>query len=351
MNMEGLITKFDSGKAEVRKRAKIFSVLFLAVAVLGLSFVFDSVDRVRADSGTAVSSVTVGNSAPTLSGVLLQESNNTTPIILVESTTQATIVKAIITDTNGDADITSATATIYRTSVANAEACTANNANCYVITSGNCTLEATDGNNDRNVTCTANLQYFADRTDDDTETWTGFISATDGEAFGTGTDTEEVNTLQALNTGASVSYGTLSVSATTSVANDVLLQVTTTGNEAIDVTVQAANDMCNNATCVSANEVRACQQQYSTNTATEYEDTGDSFAEAIELSSTTARNFNLESVTPTQAAYLDHNNTDDVFWKIGIPTGAASAVFNGTTTITSKANSNTSDDVNETLCN
>lgn len=353
--MEGISIKFDPKHRKAREITKRTAIFFIAAFALILSSAFDSIDRVSiedvsAEAGTVTSSVTVGNAAPTIAGVTLKEDDNSTPIVLAEGTTEAVVVVGVITDTNGDADITSATATIYRTSVSGAEACSANDANCYIITSGNCTLEATNGDNDRAVTCTASLQFFADRTDDDGETWTGFISATDGTDFGTGTGTEEVNTLQALDTTASIGYGTLSTNATTAVASDVLMQVSTTGNEGIDVTIQSTNDMCENGVC-GGNELAACQQQYTTNTAIEYNDSGDTFEPSFELSSTSARAFNLESVTPTQAAYLNHNNTDDIFWKIGIPAGAAAVTFNGTTTITSTLDLATTADVDETQCN
>ena len=357
--MEGFIIKLNPQKRRVREIAKRTGIVWFAIFALVLSVSFDSVDRALAGNhvGTTLSSVTVGNAAPTIAGVVLKKGQAAGTIVVAEGTTITVNVVGLITDNNGDVDITSATATIYRTSISNAEACSANDANCYIITAGNCTLEATSGDNDRNVTCTtgANFQFFADRTDIDSETWTGFISATDGTDFGTSTATEEVGTLRALNTGASIAYGTLSAGATTTVANDILVQVTTTGNEAIDITVQATAatgdaDMCEGTNCVSGNEIPSCQQQYSTNTALEYEDSGDA-SEQVELSSTSARTFNLESVTPTQAAYLDHNNTDDMFWKIGIPSGAAAVTYNGTTTITGVLNEDTSNDINEAVCN
>jgi len=352
--MEGFIVKLNPQKRRAREIMKRASIVLFAVFVLVLSSAFDNIDRVSADTGTTISSVTVGNAAPSLSGVVLKKGQAAGTIVLAEGTTVVVNVVGIITDTNGDADITSATATIYRTSVSGAEACSANDANCYIDSS--CTLDTADGDNDRNATCTVSLQYFADLTDDDGEIWTGFISATDGTDFGTGTATEEVATLQALDAGATIAYGTLSTGVTTTVANDVLMQVTTSGNQAIDVTIQATAatgeaDMCDGADCTSGNEIAACQQQYTTNTTIEYNDLTDTFEPIFELSSTSARAFNLESVTPTTATYTNHDNTDDVFWKIGIPSGAAAATFSGTTTITSTLDLSNTDNVDETLCN
>ncbi|OGZ57575.1 MAG: hypothetical protein A3B96_02350 [Candidatus Spechtbacteria bacterium RIFCSPHIGHO2_02_FULL_43_15b] len=344
-----LIIQLNPSKKDIRKKFKTVSILVLGIFVLSLSFSFDRIDRARADSGTVTSSVTVGNAAPTVSGTTLKMSTNSTPIVLTENTTTAVVVVGTGTDTNGGGDISSATATVYLTGVAGNEACSASDVNCYTIASSKCTLGSVSGN-DRAVTCTTGLWFLATRTDDDTASWTGFLSMTDGEDYGTGTDTEEVNTLQALTATASLGYGTLSAAATTATSSAVTMQVTTTGNEAVDITVQATNDMCDNAAC-SSSTLRACQQQYTTSTLVKYEDSGDSYSQEIELSSSTARNLNLASVTPTTHVGNTSDEADDVYWKIGIPSGQAATTYNGTTTITSKTNSNTTADTNETLCN
>lgn len=330
-------------KRQIIKKIRKFGVIPAIVAILALSFAFDSAQYAVADSGTILPSVTVGNAAPTLSGVVLKMGTSATPIVLTENTTTSVVVVGLITDNNGDSDITGATATIYLTSISGAEACTANDINCYPIASISCALEATDGDNDRNVTCTTGVWFLAERTDDDGEDWTGFISATDGTDYGTGTAVEEVSTLEALDVATSIAYGTLSSGATTSVGSELLTQVTTTGNQALDITLQAVNDMCDSASCPGANEIASTQQQYSTNSAVLFEDSGDSYAEAIKLASSTSKNFNLASATPTTHGGNTSDEADDVFWKIGIPGGQAAATYNGTTTITSKADTGDTD--------
>ena len=283
-----------------------------------------------------------GNSAPTLSGVVLKMTSNSMPIVLVENTTVSVSVVGTITDTNGGSDISSATGTIYLTGVSGSEACSASDINCYPITSGNCSLSAAVGN-DKYATCTAALWFLATRTDDDTASWTGFIAGKDAAGVvGTGTDTEEVSTLQALQVTASIPYSGLSPAATTSIANQIIVQVTTTGNEAIDLTLQATNDMCDTAVC-TGNQIASTQQQYTTNSNLQYEDSGDDFGESVKLASTSAKSFNIGTVTPTTHIGNTSDEADDVYWKIGIPTGTASGNYNGTTTVTSKTNSNTTD--------
>ena len=157
-------------KKKAREIAKRAMIIWIAVFALVLSSAFDSIDRALAGNhiGTTLSSVMVGNAAPTIAGVVLKKGQAAGTIVVAEGTTITVNVVGIITDNNGDEDISSATATIYRTSIAGAESCSANDANCYIITAGNCTLETTDGDNDRAVTCTtgANFHFFADSTAD-----------------------------------------------------------------------------------------------------------------------------------------------------------------------------------------
>lgn len=189
---------------------------------------------------TSSTTVTVSNSAPTVSNVVL---NAGLVITLIENTTKNVSVAATSTDTDGNADIAYATATIYRSGVGSG--CSVDGNNCYAVASTSCTKSSCSGNN-CNFSCTAAIQYFAQPTDSGTysaETWQASVTVRD-TAGATGVSTTasgvELNTLLALNVTGSIGYGSLAASSTTGAVNQTTT-VTNTGNTTIDVNLSGTD--------------------------------------------------------------------------------------------------------------
>ncbi|GAI20835.1 unnamed protein product [marine sediment metagenome] len=203
---------------KIKKSMPLLLILVLIVWTIGFGFRFE-VPKVEAD--ITLPSVTVGNVSPTVSGVDLTPN----PIVLTENTTTTVTCIATLTDTNGGNDISSATATIYRTGVTSV--CSADNDNCYQVASGDCELSAADDNN-KYATCTADIWFHADPTDGGTyegETWQCEVTATDSQSA-TGSDIDsgppELNTLNALIVTGAISYGELAPGATSSASQTVV---------------------------------------------------------------------------------------------------------------------------------
>ncbi|MBI3420698.1 MAG: hypothetical protein HY006_01420 [Candidatus Sungbacteria bacterium] len=279
--------------------------------------------------------MTVSNVAPTVSGVSLNAAAN---ITLTEDTTTSVNVIATLTDTNGGADISSATATIYRSSVSGVANCTADDNQCYQVASGSCTLGSASGN-DKPATCTAGIWFVADATDSAAPTfaadiWSAGVGATDAaglKGFATNSaQSIEVNSLTALNVSASIAYGSLAPTSTS--ASSQTATVTTTGNRMIDVQFQAVNDMCDTTNCVGGNEITADRQQFATGSNIAWSDPV--LLGATKLASTSAQTLNLTTTKPTTHVGNTSDTAQDTFWRIGIPSGQALSTYNGTTTAT-----------------
>ena len=172
---------------------------------------------------------------PTVSAVQL---NGGSAVTLTSNTTTAIAVIASTTDPGGPGNISYATGTIYRTSLgAN---CAADSRNCYQLASSSCAFSGSTST----VTCTANIQYFADSTGNasssyPSDSWTGAITVTNATG-GTGTATssaENVNVLSAINvTTSSISFGTLAPGVASAVSTTT---VTNAGNSSSTLKLSA----------------------------------------------------------------------------------------------------------------
>lgn len=258
------------------------------------------------------------NYAPTVSSTSL---NNGSDIDLIANSTQDVDFTGTITDLNGSDDIVSANGKLYRSGVAAAEDCTADDNNCYVDVS--CTLSGCAGNS-CTATCTVSMAFFADATDAGTyssEYWLAWIQATDGlGASGSGfspASTTEVNSLTAISAPASIGYSNLSPGASSA---EQTTTITNAGNRVLDLQVSGV-DMCDDyPTCVG-NTITVDNQEYSLTTFT--------YGSGTDLSGTLTTldtNIAKSSVVPS-------NSTDDIFWRIGIPSTTIPAVYNGSNTV------------------
>ncbi len=263
---------------------------------------------------------TFSNSPPTVSSVNL---NADIIITLTENTTATIDCTATLSDDNGGSDITSATSTVYRSGVT--DTCSADNNNCYLITSGSCSLGAPVGN-DRSATCSTDIWFHADPTDSGTynaDTWACKVTATD-TASATGSNTDgtppELETLLALNVSPdTVLYGTLTPTQDSGTLSESVT-VTTTGNTAIDVNLSGTNMMSGSDTILVG------YQEYATSAV--------SYGSGTELTESPAR-LELDSTKPTDNS--PSNQSDDAYWGIGIPSGTPMGSYEGTNTFSAVA--------------
>ena len=244
------------------------------------------------------------------------------PINLSENTTTTVTCAATVSDADGGNTITSATATVYRSGVG--YSCAANDNNCYP----NITPSATStSGNYFYATFTVDLWFHAEPTDEgdyataqgwNTQTWQCYVIAKDNQgATATGTDSTppDLNTLLALTVTPTIDYGTLAGGATSSASE--IITVTTTGNVPIDVEL-SGTDMTSTST---TSTIPVGQQEYALSSV--------EYGSGTDLSGTPAP-LELESVKPTTHP---SDQSDDIYWRIGIPSGQDPGTYTGTTTV------------------
>ena len=276
------------------------------------------------DSYTKIADITAGGGqSPTVSDVQL---NGQVAIDLIENTTKSVSATADVSDPDGCDTITGVTAKIYRSGVASAQACSANDNNCYSVAS--CTETSCSGT-DAVYTCTISMQFFADPTDTGTpwvsQYWRAFIEATDeDDATGSGysaADAPDVNSLLGLDVTATINYGSLTAGA----KNDPLDKTTTvtaTGNVSLDVTLYGVNMTS------GGNSIAVGKQKYALATSTAY-------ASGTSL-----------LVDPGAKAQLNccktfasgSKATKDIWWGIDVPSPQAVGVYTGSITFSAAQN-------------
>lgn len=171
--------------------------------------------------GTNVS-FTINNVTPVVSAVTI---NGGAAINLTESTTKAVTVTATVSDNNScyGSELATVYAYMYRTGVGFTGCDTAGEANsnyCYpevscTVVGGSCT-DNTDAS--ANYTCTVNLQYYADPTDDNTvyptEFWKDTVEAWDDDGASATSEVStgvKVNSLTAFDITGSINFGNLGI--------------------------------------------------------------------------------------------------------------------------------------------
>ena len=251
---------------------------------------------------------------PVVTNVIL---NSGFDITLTPGSTTTVYATGTVTDSNGYADLTSATGTIYRSGVGSQ--CTADNTNCYRATS-TCSLTDCSGNT-CTISCTAGIYYFADPTDIGTysaQNWQAFLSAVDASSgYGSSTSiTQELLTLRALSVTSAINYGSIEVLSDTG-ATDATTTIQNVGNDAIDISI-AGTDMTSGLSTIPVS-----QQKYATSTFTYSVCTS-----CVALSSSTS-NLEVDLSKPTSTV---SSVVDEVYWGIAIPFGIAATAHQGSNT-------------------
>ncbi len=304
-------------------------VLIIGVVVLGMwasllaswqAGVFSTFLAYGANNATTT--VVIGNSAPTVTNVLL---NGGTAITLTANTTTNVNVSVTISDSNGCADITggSTTVMIYRTSFGSSSCMTgANNLYCYLATAF--TNSSTCSSGTQNATTTFAVYYFAQATDASssfsTSDWTATVVFKDlAQTTGTSDSTgRELNTLTALDiTTSSINYGTLSASSTTGAVNQVTTS-TNAGNSTTTLRLSALRTLVS-----GSNSIPTSSQRYSTSSFSFY-----GTSTALTDTPTDVPVSTLTAPTSTT------NVVRPYFWGLEVPAGTATGTYNGTTLFT-----------------
>lgn len=258
------------------------------------------------------------NSTPSVTSVSLNGGSN---ISLTEDTTTTVTITAQVSDVDGYADISSASAVVYRSGVGSS--CSVDELNCYSVS---CSLSNCAGNS-CDVSCSADLYYFAQPTDSgiySSEDWLATVTAEDTAAASDSatspTSTTELNTLVALNPQGSISYGTVDPGTNTGATN-ATLTVENTGNVAIDLDV-SGSALCTDYPTCSGGVIPVANQEYLGSAFT--------YGAGISLSGTPTRlNYPIAIATNSSSP-----STDLMYWGIAIPTGIPGGSYTGVNTIT-----------------
>jgi len=247
--------------------------------------------------------------------------NNGEAISLLPGTTTLVYATGTVTDLNGFADITNATATIYRSGVAGGAVCSVDNNNCYRSEPGQCQFINCSGNS-CTVQCEANVQYYAEPTDVSSlfegEEWLAFIEAEDtaaGYGFASALGVE-LATLRAISVTGAINYGSLTANSDTGSFN-ASTSVLNLGNVEADLEVTGSDLTDGGASVIPVNE-----QKFATTTFT-YSACG---AICRLLSSTTPVALDVELAKPVVVSPAVQ---DDIYWGIFIPFGINSAPHQG----------------------
>jgi hypothetical protein len=263
------------------------------------------------------------NDSPDVTSLLVNGGVNLQPI---EGSTAPVSWSATITDSNDCSGISSAIGKLYRSGVAGAQACTANNNNCYADLS--CSLGTCSGSS-RTVTCTANIQFHAEPTDVgstyEAQYWQGWIEVTDGygevgEGLGE-VDSVDLNSLVAMAVDEEIYYGSLLPGDSTS---NKQTSITNTGNFDLDIMV-SGQDMCTDYPTCTGHMITAVNQQYSL--------TSFDYGEGESLSGTEAR----VQVNLTKPTASPSNSSGTIYWGITIPSIKETGVYTGSNNILATA--------------
>ncbi len=314
--MEG--TEITEKKPQKRLPALV-GVLVLLIFVLIVSIYPNTLGKYKKYflGGISQVTVTVENSAPTTTSVVLHgNTNSETEITLTENTTTSIGVTGDVTDYNSCKDLTSVEVKIYKGSAAG---CTVTNYDtCYVWTDSTpASNSSCTGDSDLTYAVSHNfdIQYYADG-----GTWKTTVTPSDsaGPAGASESSAVTLNDLQSLSVG-DIAYG--SVAPGSNSTGDHKSAVKDTGNIAIDFNVKGTDLTCDGrgAIPVGNEQYNLASFSYGGGGATALT-TGD-----VAVNGTFA--------TP---AYNNVPVAQDTYWQVGIPNGTK-GTCSGTTTFTAIA--------------
>jgi len=225
------------------------------------SWTWSSLKEVKADADTAATSVTVGNAPPTLESLSLNAGVNFAP---TPAGTTAVTVSGKLVDKNGCSDMTSITGSILAT-VDSDIGCAFSSDTCY---SGLTCVTSSCSGSVAEVSCAANIYFFAEPTNDDTDSWIGAILVTDsaGATVDANSLAEDIDFTGALCISvipASIAYGSVAAGGDTGAAPQSVL-IANVCNTEMDTSVSGTNM----TSAANVATIMVSEQQYSTETFT-----------------------------------------------------------------------------------
>jgi hypothetical protein len=289
--------------------------------------------NLAASTGNGTSSqYNVNNVAPAMANVTLYRGNNITLNIKNAPAIEVMSSSTSVTDNNGCTDLSSATSTIYISSVADGANCSANDNYCYQIAAANCYFDKCSGPTSATaaVTCTTSLAFYTMPTDASSKkasssSWFTKIKVSDalgmhGSSSYTTLDGVEVISAAALDVSElSIPYGTIQAGTNTGATNKTTT-VINFGNTPIDSAVSGL-DMLRDGT--GPLYIGVENQKHSAATF-------DFDTQGTLTSSTTPDTVQINVSRPNSA--VDVSNP--VYWGIAVPFGTPSANFSGYNTFT-----------------
>jgi len=250
--------------------------------------------------------------------------NDGIDISLLSGTTTSVSATGTVTDLNGYADLTHATATIYRSGAG--AACSVNSNNCYITSTEDSTCSFINcSGNSCTLSCTAEVQFHADPTDIDTyagEEWLAFMEVDDaggGYDFASALGVE-LYTLRALTVDSLINYGSLTVNTDTGSSN-ATTTITNLGNSPIDVDVQGTDLSDGMSSTVPADQQKVATSSF----------TYSACPSCLQLSSSSPVTLDLNMTKP---ATTTPPVETDVYWGINVPFSASNAAHTGSNMFT-----------------
>jgi len=274
---------------------KLF-VLALVLSVIAMPAAF------AANTDT---SIILGNSAPTVGTVTA-----TDPVTLVTATTVTVQCNATVTDLNGYADITGASAKLWKTADGDTD-----DLNDH-YTNGTCALTVGSGTT-RDATCSFSVMYSALPGE-----WTCNVTGTDGTDTGSAQKTDiTINSLKALSVGTTMAFGSTALGA---VAVENSTTVSNKGNAVIDVqlyTYGVSNDDGYSFNCATGT-IPFDALKYNLTAAQTYA----TAMSAIGRNSTTPL---TESAFDLAVDVDTTPSTKNIYWKVQVPSSGVDGTCSG----------------------
>lgn len=229
----------------------VVTMIFCAGLLFSLAAV-----TVRSNAESVPMSVSVPDATPVVVSVATSNSAfgsegypDGTVNTLVSGGTKTVYVTGVVQDDNGQVDVADVDVVFYRSGVAGGSDCATNDANdCYVTKDCDMTTGGVATETQWRYSCPVSLRYYADGTmaggEFPDENWVAAVTVTDSSGA-TSTDrslTREIQTLLAVDLPLSVSYGTLSLGASTDESSEAEMIVSQLGNDRADVEVSYSTD-------------------------------------------------------------------------------------------------------------
>ncbi len=301
--------------------ALLLITLFVIVALVGAN---SQADELNSSAGVA-------NASPTVDSIFFDTgatfqtdangTNETDEVIELTSGANTTLnISGVVTDTNGDADISSVAMTFWSPEAVN-KSCSADPNNCYKVS--NCSTQANDADS-LTFNCAINLAFWTNSTStggfEEGGDWTASVDVTDVQSsVGSSTDTIDVATLLSLTIPGPIDWGTLSQGTSTDGNSNEDQTITQQGNDIVDVQVSGTAMPCSNTGTIPLANIK-------------WELTDLGFGSGTDLTGT-------PSTAPIVIGYQTSATpvTDTVSWNIQIPSYDVSGTCTGTITMTAVA--------------